>query len=378
MEHLHNPANSATHPETSPWGEIDDDTWQSMAEEWQAANEHAQDSPELPAKPVRPKTQPLTPAVLDSKPQLLAHYRAHHAATSRETETPHPEYTPWWKNGDPILVSPKVIDTFRERIFIEVPPKEQFIIGQGERSIRVFNFGESLSTERQKDLEDFVDIATQFMGDRAYDLMSDVIIGQFADKDKDIGGFALPGRGVIKINSVILPDDAPTDKGAVGSSFLQALLHEFGGHLLHGDTRNDPQARADLERFAEAVGWDIKGMKKNGHDWSAKNADNQPYAPHVVDSALPELSASGGSPTEYGTESPRETLAETSKHAMIGSKVLDVMSEASGAWLDILQKRLLKPGEVMGDRPIATPLERKPITIARYTGQAIRYPWQQT
>ncbi|HEV7454436.1 MAG TPA: hypothetical protein VGO07_04205, partial [Candidatus Saccharimonadales bacterium] len=260
-------------------------------------------------------------------------------------------------------------------------PNEEFLVGQ-DRTIRVFSFGRPLSVERQQDLERFVDIATQFMGDRVYDFISDVVIGEFANntshkdakKDEDeFAGFAFPGNGVVLVNSSILRDDAPVDKGAEGSLFLQTLLHEFGGHLLHGDIRNDPQAREDLEEFAAAVGWRMEEMRENGHDWTAKGADNKPYAPFYATPHTIFMPA-GGSPTEYGTANPMETAGETSKHMMLGSKVMDMMTETDSAWFAYLQKRLLKPGEVMGDQPIATPLERKPITITRYTGTDIRYP----
>jgi hypothetical protein len=380
MQHPNSLIDSHEHPDASPWGGVDDAAWQAIAENLQlAADEHAQDAPELPVESVRPAAGFLTSVTL-GQPRLLTDRRANQAQPTHEKEAPHPEYTPWWDKGGFHTVA----KAFKEPIFKEVAPDEEFVVGQADRSLRVFNFGEPLSAERQKDLEQFVEIASQFMGDRAYDFISDVIIGEFALDAHDqksnaqhgYAGFGWSGRGVVLINTAILPNDAPVDETATGSSFLQTLLHEFGGHLVHGDVRDDPRARTDLERFAEAVGWDIKGMEADSHDWNAKGADNRPYAPlYARPNAV--LMPPDGSPTEYGTTDPKETFGETSKHMMAGSKVLDIMPETSGAWLETLQKRLLKPGEVMGDRPIATPLNREPVHFTRYTGASIRYPWQE-
>jgi hypothetical protein len=379
MQHPNSLIDNHEHSDVSPWGNVDDVTWQAIAEKLQsAADERAGDATELPVAPIRPIAGSLTPVVLDPKPRLVAEYRVDQPPIGNEATAPHPEYTPWWEEGG----FHQVAKLFHEPIFKDIAPDEEFVVGQGERSMRIFNFGEPLSAERQEDLKQFADIATQFMGDRAYDFISDVIIGEFRHNAHDPkndthsnAGFGWGGRGVVLINSAILPNDAPADETATGSSFLQTLLHEFGGHLVHGDIENDSQARADLEQFAEAVGWDLSGMKEDSHDWNAKGADNRPYAPHHAAPNAISMSP-GGSPTEYGTANPKETFGETSKHMMVGSKVLDIMSETNDAWLDTFQKRLLKPGETMGDRPVATSLERGPIHITRYTGEAIRYPWQ--
>jgi hypothetical protein len=149
--------------------------------------------------------------------------------------------------------------------------------------------------------------------------------------------------------------------------------------MLHGNVRADPKAHKDLTIFAGEIGWDVEGMRKDGHDWRPRTADNGPYAPNYLTpmSIIVPLGPDTGSPGENGTISPLESSADTTMHAMLGSSVLSKLPGTRDAWIQHLQRRLLKPGETPADRPIVVPRERVPITSERRTGADILYPRTQ-
>jgi hypothetical protein len=131
----------------------------------------------------------------------------------------HPEITgQWWFHLDPLG------KYTGQSIFKGVLPNEQFIIGQGDRVIRFFNFGEPLSEARQADCRRFVDLFSQWAGERAYDFITDVVIGDFAPDEHDgqeKGGYAHTGYGLVLMNTAMLRDDTPTYPGvAEGNAFL--------------------------------------------------------------------------------------------------------------------------------------------------------------
>jgi hypothetical protein len=373
----------------SPWGEDStDQDWAALAEQLQRDAELQGADVDIPEPvAVRPLDPRLQVQLEQYTPQRISDYnQAGRQAGNKESATLQasaehasaegPHQTPSWWNKEALHAIQKPL---RERVFTEVTPGEVFVVGQEGKGVRIFNFGAPLSAERQEDCKKFVDTVSQYMGDRMYDFVTDIVIADFADTQKgkgadshDIAGFAYVGHGLILANTAIVPDDAPRDETAEGSSFLQTLTHEYG-HLFHGDVRQDAQAREDLETFASDIGWDIEGMQEDGHDWLAKNADNQPYAPLYARPNTITMPPDG-SPTEYGAKNPKESLGETNKHAMLGSSVMAEMTETNDAWLTHLQTRMLRPGETIADRPIASPLEHKPITMTRYSGADIRYP----
>lgn len=313
----------------------------------------------------------------------------------------------WWLNLD------KVKEELSDDLFETKMPTEQFIVGQGEKGVRFYNFGEPLDKGHQEDLRKFVDVATQYMGDRAYDLLQDVIITDFAkrkaetlveddtsgeadeydekEKKETSLGFTHPALGeVLFINSKVLNRETSDRENLDASRLLQTLTHEFG-HLVHGF---DDQARDELHEFAEAIGWDFDKMLSDA--LLGKVSDPADYRPSSVYGAegstaiaadgtkkrmildkYSSLASQGddsvqstkflGSPTEYGTKSPDESSADTSKHAMLGSILVNhLMPHTRDAWLTHMEKR--RGG------PITAPLRHKPIALERRTESDILYP----
>ena len=319
----------------------------------------------------------------------------------------------WWRNLD--WLHGKVAgDIFRSKM-----PNEQFIIGQGDKGIRFYNFGGDLSADNRADLRTFVDSATQYQGERTYKYLQDVIITDFTndgiskkvDEDgkkteEQVLGFVHPKLpGAIFINSKILNfTDRPEDLN--GSQLLQTLDHEFG-HLVDGTDTGDTGSATQLAR---EIGWDYDRMMmdllmnnaaKDDHSHDDDLAAYRPPAAYgsrkriavlpngamlplmdpdftaLIQDTLKHIETNGehpkpkmvllGSPTEYGGRNPLESTAEITKHAMLGGVVLNyLMPQARDGWLAHMERRR--------DGPIVVPLDREPITVEYRAGSEILYP----
>jgi hypothetical protein len=270
-------------------------------------------------------------------------------------------------------------------------PTEQFIVGQGKKGIRVFNFGEEMDVKRQVDLIKFVDIATQYFGDEVFDLTTDIIISPKVGEDGNTQGFVNPTKPhAIFIDSNVLAIDESDNKPLAeegNSLFLNVMVHELG-HFLHGFNKKD---YSKLMEFAEKTGWDVDGMLKYLPLWKIQPASKvMEYAPergymvkgdngkfqfidtetfeadftHLKPEKMPEHYLVG-SPTDYGEMNPKETSAETTAHVMLGRHVTHNMRETRDAWIEHMQK---------DGRVIAGPINRKQIILERRTGSDILYP----
>lgn len=306
----------------------------------------------------------------------------------------------WWLDLDSMS---HLIDT---RTMSHGEPTEQVIIGQKGRGVRFFNYGEAMSEARLEDCRKFIDIATAYFGDRVYDILGDVVIAPF-DQQRDLGrqegkpdteGFIPNGTDkVLVVDAKLLADEEQEtsarldDEGA--GRFIEVLLHEFG-HLLHG---NDPEAERELLEFAEEVGWDVKNMLAKEPEWTSRYADLAPFVPsddYVVkreDGTTERMSLTEyydryddeyddegnivrpgldyhrlGSPTGYGETNPKETFADTTAYALLGTYVMRMMPDTHDAWLRHAERR--------AGQPLATPINRAPIVVDRRTGQDIVYP----
>ncbi|HKX72732.1 MAG TPA: hypothetical protein VJM32_01820 [Candidatus Saccharimonadales bacterium] len=297
-------------------------------------------------------------------------------------------------------------------------PTEQLIIGQEGRGVRFFNYGEAMSAESREDCRLFIDLATQYFGDRVYDILSDVVVmpfdqqkmrteqGKQEDEGYDTDGFVSPGfSGVIFVDSAVMREGRAShgrlDDGV--SRLLEVLMHEFG-HVLHG---HDEEAKRNLLEFASKVGWNVDAMHADNPS-GAPFQDKEPFAPNydfVVthkDGRTERLSPEeysdkyetfdddgnpvgespdyyyAGSPTTYGEKSPEETFAETTSQTILGNFVVSHMPETRDAWLEHAHNRILKPGETRDDRPLAAvPVNRAPIDADHRTGDDILFPTVQ-
>ena len=293
----------------------------------------------------------------------------------------------WW------LQSGKEIELELVQDIRTAQPTEQLIIGQEGQGIRFYNFGQPMAAEKIEDCRRFVDTMTQFLGDRTYDFVEDVIIADIDRAKNDASGRVNPAMPhTIFLDAGLLEVGELYEDGAEGdiSRFLASLIHE-GGHTLHGtDDESEP---GGLDSFAKEIGWDMSAMKRDRFP-----KDLRPYGPSVAyevktqDGSLsmtreefdnrygmlepaqrPEYTLSG-SPTVYGQKNPYESYAEVTLSAMAGRLVAEHMPEVRDAWLSNVQHRILKPGETTEDRPIATPINRAPIVVDRRTGDEILYP----
>ncbi len=287
--------------------------------------------------------------------------------------------------------------------FIEQSPTEQYIVGQEGRGVRFYNFAAPMDQERLADCRKFVDILTQYFGDRTYDFVTDVVITDFtqsANKPRTNGVTSKHGQ-VMYINAALLePDNQSAHHHIKAAAFLKTLVHE-SGHLIHGF---DTPAQEQLLKFAKTVGWDVDAMLKEVPDWQSEYADVASYGPpdEAYAVTLPggtqkhmdrdeaekhgvwTYDANGkrvgpdyyhvGSPSLYGATRPQETSAETTAYSLLGNFVTQRMPETRDAWLEHMQQRVLLPGETPEDRPLATPLNRAPIEVDHRVGNDIVYP----
>ena len=236
---------------------------------------------------------------------------------------------------------------------IEDPVKEEFIIGQAGKGIRFLNYGDDLEPQAVEQCTRFVEYLSQYVGERLYDFVTDVVISKFPEYDPDLNfdmSRSLSGiRGAEaqtagftddRVPGVIFTDaellDIRTDPSLDGEFLLSTLIHE-AGHLIHGSDVAGMQA---LQQFAGAIGFE------QGH----------------------------GSPTTYGLTSVKEAFAETARYTLLSHDPTAISPDTNDAFLALLQDRMLKPGETQNDRPIATPVNREPIVVERRVGDTILYP----
>lgn len=288
-------------------------------------------------------------------------------------------------------------------------PTEQLLVGQGDRKVQFLNYGGEMSQDRLNDVQNFIELLTQYFGDKVYDLLKNVVIAPFArhnetePRREDAVGFVKAGiSGTIFIDSDLLRDDNQEMGSRIEAGyFLKVLVHEFG-HLLHGSKDEDNK---QLLEFAKSVGWDVERMVADEPNWNSGYADLNEYAPsgdYVVtmddgtkqrmdwgeysDHHSDEYGDEGevikqgkdyyelGSPTSYGETNPMETFADTTAYALLGHHVTENMPETRDAWIEHAQKRILMPGETEADRPIAASVERKPLEIEHRVGAQIELP----
>lgn len=297
----------------------------------------------------------------------------------------------WWLHGSLEQKRPRLPHNI-----LQYWPSEQFIIGQAGRGIRFFNFGQPLTAPQVHELQLFVDEANQWLGERLYDDLTDVVFAPIdqhcadAHKNMEMHGYTeahLPG--VFFVDSNILLDAWQHHQKALKVSWLRQVLHHELEHLGHGESN---QQIAALEEFAARIGWDVAGANaaraKGLIDLSAYAPAND-YMVQLPDKSYVRMTAAQykaafpgenlrryalGSPTLYGNKNFCEAYAETGTQIRLGDLVARQMPETRDAYLEHFQQRLLRPGETAADRPIATPLNRPPIVVERRTGNSIIYP----
>lgn len=308
----------------------------------------------------------------------------------------------WWLHFDNARYPQVESEFFHDRL-----PTEQLIVGQGDKGVRFYNYSHAMNEEQVADCIRFVDILSQYMGDRTYDIVQDVVITDFYQPPDGevLDGFAT--QGVAFIDGALLHPDASRSSvvGEQVSNFLRVLVHE-SGHLIHG---HGEQEDVQLDTFARDIGWDLEPLEQDGKSWRSSGEDYKTeYAPQSYRDAIkvtlpngqsevmgygeyldrfeeaydeegndlrpPFEFAGKGVPSSYAQKNPMESSAEVTTYAMLEGEAMDNMPQTRDAWLEHLQQRVLKPGERPEDRPIASRLDRLPVVCERLTGNDILYP----
>lgn len=288
----------------------------------------------------------------------------------------------WWDRVD-------LLDEYFEggrSPFGTTEPTEQLIAGQDGRGIRLYNYGPPMTEEQQEAFRLFVDKATQFFGDKVYEVLSDVVIADVAEEHrKNMLGFVLK-----ELPHVFFLDERILTDYSMGS-ITNTMAHELG-HLLHGLSKPD---EARLLKFAEAVGWDTAGLVKAIGDKDISDVDVKAFGPAAAVVTVRKKNPEKGNRTmsrkrfnkkpeavrnrivgieglftDYSYKNPQETSAETTEVfvAHDTQTMATFNPTVRDAWLDHM-------ADIAGpDRPLATPLDRAPVVLDHRTGKDILYP----